>query len=277
MGIQIIQKYLHQGNSDMPYEVNVSLVDKSSLILASVKVPSTYRSFLDGSIINEDNLVDFANKLRESEYVTDHVILETQLDGVTFLHVCLDNSIRAIDNGYPVSKRIDVICNALNNCISGDTVVFFADACLAEWDIIKPTIENKCNLICVDENNNGMATFATKNDFIAQIISKTVATGVKMNSNRILWAARIPKDFSIRNNKQDIAVKELTKIVEETEESVAIIGNFKAFLTTPAAIAVYKHLPTREMKVINKTNMPTFFGSPFDLVLHHGDENLQRI
>ena len=68
------------------------------------------------------------NALEKRYDTTDHLISSVTIDGVMFLYVSLDNSVRSNKAGNPLYTRLDAICNVVTTIIekNQEVVVFFA-------------------------------------------------------------------------------------------------------------------------------------------------------
>jgi hypothetical protein len=82
---------------------------------------------------------------RSSKYeTTDHAPIEIEVDGMRYLYVSLDNSVRANMNGFPLvaSNRLQNICEMINT-INPD-VVFFSEACRKSFE---GTMQEQKNIV----------------------------------------------------------------------------------------------------------------------------------
>ena len=72
--------------------------------------------------------VTHKNALEKRYDTTDHLISSVTIDGVMFLYVSLDNSVRSNKAGHPLYTRLDAICNVVTTIIekNQEVVVFFA-------------------------------------------------------------------------------------------------------------------------------------------------------
>ena len=224
---------------------------------------------LDGSVLTKENRPNMYKNLielvRTKKYLTtDHAIVKVKhKNGITYIYISLDNSVRSNICGHPLKDRLPEICNLINNIIrntNGKCVLFFSEACRPSfegnnnerkneitWFEMKNIISETCNLRFIGEvrNNNdssgmsfGLSSFCTENcteyiqDYFGVVLTLksfgSVALGVKVKSEEIVWAIHFPLNFKDPNINYECTI-ELIKTMKNYKGSIFAFGDFNSF------------------------------------------------
>ena len=278
----------------------VSVLDHTLCFKDNLVEPN-FLSFFDGTEITKKTMPAFLEKVtkdaREDRYEnTDHLFTLIEVGSVSFLYVSLDNSVRATNKGFPLTDRLENICDAVVMCLEKleRCVVFFSESCRefagASWFKIRQTISKRCALEYLGEcaNNedvNGMAfgisAFCTEAcvDLIYAVLPRHISTfefgsgavGIKLVTGEIVWGIHFPIDFrrTGHENSQFKAMSGLVDVMRKHEGSVAAIGDFNTIPGNPIK-SVVGAVP-EDMELLG-WNMPTFFGAFYDAI-PEGNEN----
>lgn len=291
--------YLVKTNNDV---VPTSCLDKILVPIGSYLKPS-YLSFIDGTEVNPTNYIEFAKSVVENINnkvypTTDHLFCSVDVNGVKFLYVSLDNSVRANSKGFALYKRLDAICEVVKKCLVEKTIVFFSEACRPSFDgadISKKTngqtwfqmrikITSKLGLTSLGECTNnddvigmsfGVAAFGTNAvmDHIHSIFPRKILTvgfgsgavGVKMINGDIVWGIHFPLDFK-GNGCENLgakATKGLVEIMKNHSGSICAIGDFN---TIPGKIMNCIKDNLSENFEFKYGGFYTFYGAFYDTV-----------
>uniref|UniRef100_A0A6G6ACH4 Endonuclease/exonuclease/phosphatase family protein n=1 Tax=Borely moumouvirus TaxID=2712067 RepID=A0A6G6ACH4_9VIRU len=260
--------------------------------------------FYQGNLLTPENRKNFyevvvQNAINKNYPTIDHLITCVKIGEVNFLYVSLDNSVRANMNGYPLYKRLDAICQVLNNIINklDKCIVYFSESCrysflgdrdkrenITSWLSIRDMISERCNLqFIIEKRNNddssdmsfGISVFCTdsvkkyiQTYFVKSILLEafgSVAVGIKLKTGQIIWGIHFPLDFRTEgeNNPGFKTMVNLQYLMEEYSGSVCAFGDFN---TVPGNISysINKAIkPDFEFMLVEEL---TFFGTYFDTI-----------
>ena len=179
---------------------------------------------MDGSVITPESLKLLILKvIADAEAgiytITDHLFTIIIVGGIVFMYVSLDNSIRANNNGHPLTGRLLAICEIVAEClkqIGQDCVIFFSEACRPSvgmtWPDMIEIISDKCKIKHLksypnnDEANGlafGVAVFTTNPSIVKEVHPVRISTagygsaamGVALHTGEIVWGIHFPVDL----------------------------------------------------------------------------------
>jgi len=297
------------GNDVVP----TSRLDKILVHVGSTIIPS-YLSFIDGTTVTADTYIKFvenvAKNITNNVYpTTDHLFCYVVVNGIKFLYVSLDNSVRANSKGFPLYKRLDAICEVVSKCLAEKTIVFFSEACRSSfdggdlskrineqsWFQMRTKITAKLGLTFLGECTNnddtngmsfGVAAFGTNDamEHIHSIFPRKISTkgfgsgavGVKMLNGDVVWGIHFPLDFK-GNGSENLgaeAMKGLVEIMKTYTGSVCAIGDFN---TIPGKIAqcIKEEVPAN--LELRDGGFYTFYGAYYDTMLPKEGEDWKSI
>lgn len=263
-------------------------------------------SFLDGTELFPENIQSFCETIKgqieEKQYFsTDHLITVKTINGVNFVYVSLDNSVRANINNVSLFQRINNICDVLNlvlTQLTDTSVVFFSESCrpsfvgsdvaksshVVHWFELRQIISNTCGLNYLGEcaNNEdasmmsfGVSAFGTKSCLsrISNVIPRRIlnegfgsgAIGIKLLSGEIVWGVHFPLDFKNKgcDNLAHKACKGIISTMASFQGSVLAMGDMNPIPGEPEK-SILSAIPDNMTLVPSK--FPTFYGSYFDTV-----------
>ena len=237
---------------------------------------------------------------------TDHLITCVKINGVHFLYVSLDNSVRANMNNHPLYMRLVTICEVVDKIIRSlddKCIVFFSESCrpsfnggmdvkenLTSWLSMRRIISKICKLnFLIEKRNNddysdmlfGISVFYTnevesviQTYFCRSILSEgfgSVTVGIKMVTSEIIWGIHFPLDFK-GYGKDNMGYKTMINLQELMNEFKGSVCAFGDFNTIPGAItnAINQAILSNFEFVFE--NELTFFGSFYDTIPIKNDE-----
>jgi hypothetical protein len=265
----------------------------------------TLYDFLKGEKITPENKMEFYklvvdNAINNRYPTTDHLITCVQIQGINFLYVSLDNSVRSNSNGHPLNTRIDNLCKVVRNImksLDNKCIVFFSESCrpsflgtrekkenVTFWLDIRNIISKTCGLnFLIEKRNNddqsdmsfGVSAFYTdavcqyiETYFVKSILNVgfgSAATGIKIKTGEIIWGIHFPLDFKKEgeNNSAYATMVNLQNLMKEYKGSVCAIGDFNTIEGM-----IYQSIEsaiTNDFEFVLKGDL-TFFGSYFDTI-----------
>lgn len=72
------------------------------------------------------------NTLDKKYETIDHCSIAIRVDGILYVYVSLDNSVRANGCGFPLKNRLETLCGMINTLIEecgGSCIIFFSESC----------------------------------------------------------------------------------------------------------------------------------------------------
>jgi len=218
--------YCYEQNGSI---VPVSALDNFLIMKDFNNYKITFYSIFDGTELNTKISIDtFYSKVIENSNkniyeTTDHLIYSILIDGVNFLYVSLDNSVRSNMNKLPLAHtRLENLMKVVSNIINklDKCVVFFSESCRPSfygninerqdersWVFMRETIQNNTGLYFLTEkrnnedssglsfgisvwyNHHAKICLSVSNYFNLSILDKgfgSVAIGVKLSTGNII-------------------------------------------------------------------------------------------
>jgi len=262
-----------------------------------------FHSFLDGTIINTNNIKSFIDQVKSNIYdkkypTTDHLFISVDFsEKLNILYVSLDNSVRANMNGFALYRRLNKLIEVVMKTIkllNKECVVFFSESCRPSFDgdmnnktneisgfKIRQIIEQELYYLGECTNNEdtnlmafGVSAFCTKeaklhiNNIIPVKILKdgfgSAALGIQIE-NSIVWGIHFPLDFKNKGD-ENMGSKTMCNLCETMKKykgSKFALGDFN---TIPGEIiySIIKVIPG-DME-LTSWDIPTFIGAYYDRV-----------
>lgn len=275
------------------------------LLYNNPDIKVTFIDFLEGEILTDENKRSFYQKIvdnvdDEVYPTTDHLITCIECDGIYFLYVSLDNSVRSNINLCPLYTRLSAICKLVSKImesLNNRCIVFFSESCrpsflggmnqkenLVSWLKMRRIISTECNLefITEERNNNdqssmsfGISVFCHPNCvdlidtyFVKNILNEgfgSAAVGIKTATGKIIWGIHFPLDFknSGADNLGHKTMVNLQELMKSYDGSICAFGDFN---TIPGKIyESIKQAITPDFR-FDDENTITFFGSYYDTI-----------